>query len=109
MRSTDSYFASSIAATTASFPLAGGRYAVAVVATFGGGSVKFQMLGPDNSTYLDVKQAYSDGSAGTETDLVIGTFLAAGMKVFDIPPGQYRLTVATATAIYAAITRVPLE
>lgn len=111
MRSQENTHFDGISATTSPFVLEGGMYAVGVVATFGGGSVKFQKLGPDNSTYLDLKQPYDkpDGTGGTEEDLVISTFLAAGMKVFYCPPGQYRFTIATATAIYIDCTRVPLE
>lgn len=111
MRATDGYSAANISATTAAFTLAGGRYAASVVATFGGGTVNLQMLGPDGSTYIDLKQAFDkpDAVGGTEEDLVIGTFAAAGLKVFDLPSGSYRLTIATASAVYASIARVPLE
>lgn len=85
---------SNIAANTSAFRLDGGRYAVAVVATFGGGSVKLQALGPDGSTYLSPASA-SD-------------FTAAGYATVDLPPGQYRFTIATATAVHASIAAVPL-
>lgn len=84
---------SNIAATTAAFALLGGKYGAAAVATFGGGSVKLQTLGPDGSTWLSVLAA---------TD-----FAAAGYAVVDLPPGQYRFTIATATAVYASVYRVP--
>jgi hypothetical protein len=84
---------SNIAASTAAFLLKGGKYAVAVLATFGGGSVKFQTLGPDSSTFLSVSGA---------TD-----FTAAGEATVDIPPGQYRFTIATATAVFASVASVP--
>jgi|SRR5215467_5318979 len=45
---------SNISATTALFSLKGGKYAVEVVATFGGGSVKLQTLLPDGSTVASV-------------------------------------------------------
>lgn len=95
MRGTDKNLASNVAATTAAFELKGGKYAVAVVATFGGGSVKLQMLGPDSTTYLSV-------ASGTD-------FTAAGYGTVDLPPGQYRWTIATATAVYAVVCRVPGE
>jgi len=90
---TDGYLASSISASTAAFQLRGGKYAVAAVATFGGGSVKLQALGPDGSTYLSVASA---------TD-----FSAAGYGTVDLPAGQYRFTIATATAVYASVYRIP--
>jgi hypothetical protein len=84
---------SNISANTAAFTLLGGKYAVAAIATFGGGSVKLQALGPDGSTYLSV-------ASGTD-------FTAAGYGTVDLPPGQYRFTIATATAVYASVYRVP--
>ena len=48
----DSKEFSNISATTAAFTLNGGYYMVAAVATFGGGNVELQMLGPDQSTWL---------------------------------------------------------
>lgn len=89
----DSAVFSNIAATTAAFKLIGGKYSVAAVATFGGGSVKLQRLGPDAATYQSVASA-SD-------------FSAAGYTALDLPPGQYRFTIATATAVYAEVTAIP--
>jgi hypothetical protein len=82
-----------ISANTAAFQLKGGKYAAAAVATFGGGSVKLQALGPDGSTFLSV-------SSGTD-------FAAAGYATVDLPPGQYRFTIATATAVAANVYRIP--
>jgi inosine-uridine nucleoside N-ribohydrolase len=82
-----------ISATTAAFALEGGKYGASAVATFGGGSVKLQTLLADGSTWQSVSSA---------TD-----FTAAGYGVIDLAPGQYRFTVATATAVYCAVTRVP--
>jgi hypothetical protein len=82
---------SNVSATSAAFPLQGGTYQVAVVATFGGGSVGLQMLGPDGSTWLAVHAALT----------------AAGAAVVDIPQGQFRLAITTATAVYASVISVP--
>lgn len=90
---TESKSFSNISASTAAFALLGGKYAIAALATFGGGSVKLQALGPDGSTYLSLSSA-SD-------------FTAAGGAVVDLPPGQYRFTIATATAVYTSVTRIP--
>jgi hypothetical protein len=78
-----------ISATTAAFIVAGGVYALSVVATFGGGSVQLQLLGPDGSTWLNV------GAAITANGYVSQT----------LPPGSYRLSITTATAVYADLTR----
>jgi hypothetical protein len=82
---------SNIAATTAAFTLKGGKYGLAVTATFGGGNVQLQTLATDGSTWIGV------GTAVT----------AAGFSNFDLPPGQYRLAITTATAVYAALVNVP--
>jgi hypothetical protein len=92
--STDGNLASNVAATTAAFQLRGELYGAACVATFGGGSVKLQARGPDGTTYLSV---------GTATD-----FSAAGYTTVYLPPGQYRWTIATASAVYASVFRIPV-
>jgi hypothetical protein len=84
---------SNISASTASFTLKGGSYGVTAVATFGGGSVKLQRLALDGSTYVSMASA---------TD-----FTAAGGTVVNLPPGTYRFTIATATAVYAEVQGVP--
>jgi hypothetical protein len=92
----DSKEFSNIAATTAVFTLNGGAYMTAVVATFGGGSVDLQALGPDQSTWLPLPTAVHFTAAGT-----------AGPTY--LPPGQYRFLVTTATAVYASVAGVPLS
>lgn len=84
----------------------GGRYRMSVSATFGGGSVKLQQLSPDGSTFVDLEAPFNN--AGTEVDLVVGTFSANGSKEFVLSPGTYQVTIATATAVYVAIARAPL-
>ncbi len=84
-----------IAASTAAFNLSGGKYGASAMATFGGGSVKLQRLLADGSTYQSV-------SSGTD-------FTAPGYTTVDLPPGTYRFTIATATAVYAEIVRIPGE
>lgn len=93
MRGTESIKASNIAATTAAFGLNGGRYGLGVVATFGGGNVTIQILGPDGTTWLTAATAVS----------------AAGFSTMDLPPGQYRFAITTATAVYISLTRIPGE
>lgn len=95
MRARDGYSAVNISASTAAFNLDGGLYGVDCVATFGGGSVKLQKLANDETTYVSVASA---------TD-----FTAAGYGIAYIPQGRYRLTVATASAIYVSIARIPGE
>lgn len=81
--------------TTLQFTLKGGKYMAFAVATFGGGSVKLQFLAPDGVTWLSVNGTAGDFSAaGTSTGL-------------DLPAGQYRFTIATATAVYCGVSGVP--
>ena len=84
-----------ISATPAAFALKGGLYELAAVATWGGGSVDLQSLGPDGSTWMDTDPAM--------------TLTADGRVQAHLPAGQYKLTVATATGVDATITRIPTE
>jgi hypothetical protein len=100
---------SNVAATQQFVLVEGGRYLATVVAS-NFGTVKLQVLGGDGSTYLDIKRSFDkpDGTGGTEEDLIVGTFAANGAKLLDLPPGSYQFAVASATAVYAVIARVPL-
>lgn len=73
--------------SAASFP--GGRAAFLAEATFGGGTVKLQGQSP-NGTWIDVTS---------------GSLTANGFVLLELPPGQYRANVATATAVYAWLIR----
>lgn len=84
---------SGLSASTTGFPLRGGKYGVSANGTWGGGSAKLQVLLPDESTYLSV-------ASGTD-------FTANGFAVVDLPPGQYRWTIATATAVAVTVARIP--
>jgi hypothetical protein len=95
MRAVDAKSFSNIAASTAAFNLGGGLYGMDVVGTFGGGSVKLQRLAADGSTYVSV-------ASGTD-------FSANGFATAYLPAGSYRLTIATATAVYASVQRIPAE
>lgn len=75
----------------------GGRGFFTAVATFGGGSVTLQYLGPDNTTWLVAQQP----------DATDATLAASGGVLFELPPGQIRAAVVTATAVYARADRVP--
>jgi hypothetical protein len=91
----DAQLFSNISASTAAFTLHGGYYLISAIATFGGGSVELQALGPDQSTWLSLPTALKITANGT----------IAGY----LPPGQYRFTVTTATAVYASVAGVPIE
>jgi hypothetical protein len=74
----DSQSFSNIAATTSAFQLKGGTYTIDVVATFGGGSVTLQRLGPDASTYLTAAAAFSANGTANAT----------------LPQGTYKVAIA---------------
>lgn len=95
MRGTESIKFSNISATPAAFALDGGLYELAGVATWSAGNIELQGLGPDGSTYLSAPTAMK---------------LTANGKIQGyLPPGQYKLIITTSTAVYATISRVPLD
>jgi hypothetical protein len=84
-------FLSNEAATSGALPWRGGPGTFLAKAT-GFGTVKLQVLLPDQTTWFDV---------GADT-----TLTADGGGNFDLPPCQLRANVATATAVYAvAVSR----
>lgn len=93
MRAPEAKRFSNISADTAPFNLYGGTYRVTVVATFGGGNVGLQQLGPDGSTYLTNHTALTVNGAST----------------VNVPPGMYKIVVVTATGVYVDIARCPGE
>ncbi len=69
----------------------GGKYAFLAEATWGGGNAKLQIQTP-NGTWVDV--------TGT-------TLSANGMVTVEIPPGQARVVVTTATVAFAYLVGMP--
>lgn len=83
---------SNASATGSDVSITGGKYNFVVEATFGGGTVKLQAKTPQ----------------GTYVDVASGSLTANGMSAgLDLSPGLYRANVATATAVYAWLSRVP--
>lgn len=74
------------------FNLLGGLYGLTAKATWGGGSAILKRLCPDGSTYV---------AAAT-------TITADGYATAYLAPGSYYWTVATATAVYLGLDRIPL-
>lgn len=83
---------SNASATSAGATWLGGKGVFAATATWGGGSVSLQYLGPNGSTWI------------TPTS---GALTADGGFVFELPPGQIRAAVVTATGVYARADRIP--
>lgn len=98
MNVTESINFANIAATTAAFTLKGGRYLFNAVATFGGGTVALQGMEADGASFATVPDV-----AGNAASLS-----AAGWKLVDLAPGQYKFTIATATAVFASVASVPI-
>ncbi|MCK1706119.1 hypothetical protein IVA86_33140 [Bradyrhizobium sp. 146] len=81
---------SNISATTAAFSLKGGVYGITATGTWGGGSLTLQRLAFNGSTYVTALTAIA----------------ADGYTTVTLPPGTYKLAVATATAVYVDITAI---
>lgn len=81
---------SNVSTTQGPFKLNGGTYGLSVVATWNSGSVTLEMLAADGSTYIPALAAFS----------------ANGYGAVALPPGQYKLVVASATGVYMAIARI---
>ena len=79
-----------VSATPAAFTLKGGVYGTSASATWGGGSVTLQKLSGDDSTWVTV----------------LAAFTASGYASANLPPGTYRLAVATATAVDVEIIQI---
>ena len=75
------------------FELDGGLYGIDYSATWGGGSATLSKLAADGVTYVTAATAFS----------------ANGYVSVYLPKGTYRITVATATAVYIGINRIPGE
>lgn len=82
------------AAATVLFELRGGTYTIDFNGT-GAGTVDVKRLGPDGSTYIACGVTQITAVTGTQT--------------LDLPPGQYEAIIATFTANYLTICRVPKE
>lgn len=63
----------------------GGKGVFIAEATWGGGTVKLQAISP-NGTFIDVPNV---------------SLTANGLVAFDLPPGQIKVSIATATEVYA--------
>lgn len=93
MRAIDGTSFSNISATTSGFALGGGLYGVDMVAT-GTGTLTLQKLGADGSTWVAC---------------FTGVTTTTSYNSVWLPAGTYRLAVATFTAVYANIRRIPEE
>ena len=82
---------SNVSATPAAFVLLGGKYGIMVSATFSGGNVALQGLALDGATWVTVLPAFTTNGYG----------------YLELPPGEYRVQITTATAVYVSVSRIP--
>lgn len=97
--------ANKAAATYPLTVLLGGYYQLAAKATWGGGSLKLQQIMPDLTTAVDLFGSPSSATPNTW----VSTLAADGVLFYYLPPGAYNLVFATGSALYASLTRVPLD
>lgn len=77
--------------TIGPFALRGGNYWIETLST-GAGTIDLKKLGPDGATY---------------TARITQITATAGQQTISLPPGTYEWVVATFTANYLEITRIP--
>lgn len=82
------------AAGTVKFGLTGGKYGIIYSGT-GTGTVDVKVLSGDGVTYTPCG--------------VTQITATTGYQAIDLPPGQYEAVIATFTANYLTITRIPGE
>lgn len=73
------------------FQLLGGTYSFSLIDT-GTADATLEMLLPDGSTFGALHAAYTTTTVGA---------------IFQLPPGQVKVTVGTGTSLSAALIRVP--
>lgn len=87
----DRFKLSNVAAGTYPVVLRGGSYWFEFNGT-GSGTVDLKKLGPDGTTYT---------ARATQVTATVG------QQTISLPPGQYQVVIATFTANYVEITRIP--
>lgn len=84
-------YSNQAAGTIGPFTLRGGKYWIETGST-GTGTIDLKKLGPDGTTY---------------TARITQITATAGQQTIELPPGTYQWVVATFTANYLEITRIP--
>lgn len=106
MRAQESFSGSNVAAGTyGPYPVTGGKYRFSIVCT-GTPSATVEQLMPDGSTYVALFGRPNTATPGT----FIGALVTSGSFIdVDIPPGTVEVVIATSTANYFSLSRLPLE
>lgn len=87
-------FTNAAAGTSAAFELKGGTYTFDFTGT-GAGTVDLKRLGPDGVTFIACGLTQITATTGSQT--------------LNLSPGQYEVIIATFTANFVTIARVPGE
>lgn len=95
MRGTDGINLSNVAPGTTKFGLSGGRYCLDTLST-GTGTIDVKQLAGDGATYNGCGVTTVSATSGFQTGI-------------ELPPGQYEIIIATFTANYISLTRIPGE
>lgn len=71
----------------------GGRTSIiTVIGALNGATIKVQLLGPDNTTLIDV-----------------ATLAATGITAIDLPPGSYQVTITVAVPTAVTVVLAPVS
>jgi len=82
-----------ISATTASFTVQGGYYCMSAVASsWGSGSTKLCVIGPDGATLLS-----------------LNTLSSNGVSFVYVPPGECEVYVSGVSGLDVTVARIPLS
>lgn len=90
------------AATHGPFFVQGGLYLLSAEATWGGGSLTLQQKLPNGA-------AFSTHILTPASVTPAATLTANGVGLVYLAPGEVQLVFATGSALYAALTRIPLD
>lgn len=93
MRAPETIFLQNKAAGTYTFALLGGTYWFETNST-GSGTIDLKKQGPDGTTFT---------ARATQITATVG------QQTIALPPGQYEVVIATFTANYVVISRIPGE
>lgn len=93
MRAVDGSYLNNVAAGTYTFTLAGGMYAWTTSST-GTGTIDLKLVDGAGTAHAVATQITA--TAGFQTGMYL-------------PPGTYEVVIATFTANYVGVTRVPIE
>jgi len=93
----DGFTATGCTADTAAYPVLGGRYNVIANGSFNGASASLEMLSPDGTNYITIKDI--NGNAVT--------FSTDGYATIDLAPGKIKFAIGSVTSLAVAVVPSP--